>query len=332
MLCATAAAADEGDRLERFRRLALTSQGLALADDELPDAYREMYALVDEEIIESLATGSVFASPAFLQDRLDGFSEVWGAAALGVIGVGPLVVGTFQFSDASAANTVRIYGPLRGEVALLTTVHREGRPIVSPLRPGPDGAAQFVSAWEGAPSGRGTRRLRVELWRQTGDAVRMVWSTAQQYAEDLVVRNWSLREGVLRVRYELRYPGWTPGCAAQTESEDAWRLSPTRTTFVLAGRAPHHAWHRELRAAVARLLGALASGDRRTIVALVPDALVRRQLPARLGAEPACDAPDDPANPRRVSVAASDRGSPWELVWERVGVRWRLIAASPVLQ
>ena len=324
--------AAEPDRLDRFRELALARQDTGQPDAESPDAYREMYALLDEEIVESLATGGVFASPGFLQERLDGFSEAWGAAALGVVGVGRLVVGAFQLSDAPGVNSVRVYGRLGGEAVLLATVHREGRPVVLPLPPAPDGAPQFLAAWEGPSTGRGTRALRIELLRPRGDGVRTAWSTAEQYPEGLLARAWSLREGQLRLRYELRYPGWTPGCAAQTEGEDVWRLAPGGGGFVRAGRIQHRAWHRELRAAVARLLVALAAGDRAAVAALAPDAALRRRLPARLAPEPACDAPDDDTSPRRVSVAARGERSPWELTWERAGARWRLVAASRVLQ
>ena len=51
------------DRLERFRELAQSRQRLLQLDgDAAADAYREMYALLDEEIVENLATGGPFAS------------------------------------------------------------------------------------------------------------------------------------------------------------------------------------------------------------------------------------------------------------------------------
>src|SRR5574341_1247310 len=64
------------DRLERFRELALTRQSrVPTGVDVVAEAYREMYALLDEEIVENLASGGLFASPGFLQDRLDAFGE-----------------------------------------------------------------------------------------------------------------------------------------------------------------------------------------------------------------------------------------------------------------
>jgi len=81
---AGASAADPADRLDRFRELAASQLGLAqLLESQPPaDAYREIYALLDDEIVESLGSGGVFASLEFLQDRLDAFAEVWGGASL----------------------------------------------------------------------------------------------------------------------------------------------------------------------------------------------------------------------------------------------------------
>src|SRR5437762_3042777 len=250
------------DRLDRFRELALTRQSRAETGAEpTADAYREMYALLDEEIVESLASGGPFASPGFLQDRLDAFGDAWGGAMLGVVGVDRLVVGAFQLADAPGVSTVRVYGRLRGEAALLATIHREGQPVVYPATPAPGGAPQFVTAWEGAPTGRGARALRLELARQVGDSVSVVWSTAELFPDGLSARSYSVRPTEIRVRYELRYPGWTPGCEVQTEAEDFFRLVPETGVFTRAGRTYHRAWHRELRAAVARLLEALGRGD-----------------------------------------------------------------------
>src|SRR5438128_715233 len=226
------------DRLDKFRELALIWQGRVETGAELTaDAYREMYALLDEEIVESLTSGGPFASPGFLQDRLDAFGSVWGGTTLGVVGVDPLVVGAFQLADATDVNTVRVYGRLHGEAALLGTLHREGRPVVHRAASAPGEAPQFVAAWEGAPSGRGTRALRLEL----------------------------------------------------------------------------------------------ARGDQATRAERVPDATLRRRLPATLRAEPACDAPEGGPIPRTVSVAASEARAPWELVFQRTARGWRLTRATQVL-
>src|SRR5207237_4056918 len=120
------------DRLERFR--ALVSDRLSAAQildaGASAEAYREAYALLDEEIVESLGSGSVFASVGFLQERLDAFSDAWGGAAVRVVRLGRLTVGVFQLGERAVANTVRVYGRLRDEAALLTTLAREGRPAL----------------------------------------------------------------------------------------------------------------------------------------------------------------------------------------------------------
>src|SRR2546428_1188897 len=220
---------------------------------------------------------------------------------------------------------------LRGEAALHATIHREGQPVVYPAAPAPDGAPQFVTAWEGASSGRGTRALRLELARQAGDSVRVVWSTAELFPQGLVARSYTVRPKEIRVRYELRYPGWTPGCDAQTEGEDVYRLATDTGVFARPTRTYHQPWHQELHAAVWRLLEALGVGDEATLAALVPDARLRRRLPPELRAEPACDAPEDGPTPRTVSVPASEGRAPWELVFRRTADGWRLTRATQVL-
>src|SRR5882672_10370500 len=99
LLAATgpAVAADGGDRLDRFRELAASRLGLAqIADTESSaDAVREIYAVLDDEIVESLASGGPFASVAFLQDRLDSFAEAWGGASLRLVRAGGVLIGAF---------------------------------------------------------------------------------------------------------------------------------------------------------------------------------------------------------------------------------------------
>lgn len=323
--------ADAVDRLDRFRELAATRLGLAQTGAvDGPDSYRETYGLLDEEIVENLASGGVFASPAFLQDRLDAFMEVWGGAALRVLRVGPLVVGVFHLGDAPGGNAVHVYGPLGGEPALLTILSRDARPVVHRSAPARDGSPQFLVAWEGAPSGRGTYALRLDLARQRGDTVHVVWTTGALFPDGLVARAHSVREGQIAVRYELRYPGWTPGCEGQTEAEDVFRFVPARDSVMRVSHREHNAWHRDLHASVARLFDAIREGDRSTLATLVLDRDLVNRLPARLRPEPACDATDG-ANPEKVSVAATGEREPWQLTFSRTGARWRLSAAAPVI-
>jgi len=223
---------------------------------------------------------------------------------------------------------VRVYGPLRDEAALLATLYREGRPSVLPLAGAAD--PQFLATWEGAPSGRGTRPLRVDLVSAHADGVRVTWSTASLFPEGLYVRAWAVRPSEIRLRYELHYPGWTPGCEGQTEQEDVYRLAPASGTITRVSRQQHNAWHRELHAAVARLFAALAEGDEPALASVVPDAALRARLPA-LAPEPACDAADGVRETVSIAATSVDR-RPWSLTFRRAGSRWRLTAAAPVLQ
>ena len=327
--CAVAAARGAADRLERFRDLARTRLGLAeIVDPENPaEAYRDIYALLDEEIVESLASGGVFASVEFLQDRLDAFGEAWGGAHIRLGRVGRMLVGAFRLTDGPAGNSIRLYGRLRDEAALLATMYRQGRPTVHPLPPAGDGA-QFLAAWEGALSGRGTRELRIDLVRLRDDGVQIAWSTAALFPDGLYARSYAVRPPEIRLRYELHYPGWTPGCEGQTEQEDVYRIAPGAAVVTRTSRQQHNAWHRELHATVAGLLSALAAGDDAAVAVLVPERDLRARLPS-LTAEPACDAAD--AARDVVSIAASGpEGRPWNLTFRRAGTRWRLTGAAPV--
>jgi hypothetical protein len=326
LAAARARAGGASDRLERFRELASSRLALGDLDADPAEAYRDIYALLDDEIVDSLASGGVFASSEFLQDRLDAFGDAWGGAQFLLTRLGPLVIGAFRLTDAGGGNSIRVYGPLRDEAALLATLYREGRPSVTPLG---GGEPQFLAVWEGTPSGRGTRPLRIDLVRAYADGVRVSWSTASLFPDGLYARAWAIRGGDVRLRYELHYPGWTPGCDGQTEQEDVYRLVPAQATLVRVSRQQHNAWHREMHAAVARLFAALAEGDEPAVAAVVPDPALRARLPA-LHAEPACDAPD---GRETVSIAAADaERRPWSLTFRRTGVRWRLSAAAPVLQ
>jgi hypothetical protein len=326
-----AVAIEPSDRLDRFRELATSQLGLAQIDaDPSADAYREIYAVLDDEVVENLAAGGPFASLDFLQDRLDAFAEAWGGATLRLVRAGGLLVGAFVLDERSAANSVRVYGRLAGEgPALLTALYREGRPSVYVL-PGAREGGALVAAWEGAPSGWGMRPLRVDLLRRDGDGVRVVWSTAELFADGLLARSWSVRGGDVRIRYEVRYPGWAPGCDGQTEQEDVYRVASAAAVVRIA-RQEHDAWHRDLHAAVGRLVSALAAGDETTLTALVPDRTLRSLLPSTLRLEPACDAREG-AGGDAVSVAAAAGRQPWVLTFRRVGARWRLTGASRVLQ
>lgn len=324
-------AAGPPDRLERFRDLArhrlaaLQLDGAARSTED----EREIYALLDEEVVQNLASGGLFASAGFLQERLEGFAEAWGGASFRVLRLGSLIVVASSLGEGGA-NSVRVYGDLAGEPALLAAVRRVGRPTLHPLPTAARVPAQFLVAWEGAASGRGTRELRLELLRLRAEDLTVAWSTADIFPDGLLARGYRVRGVDATIRYELHYPGWTPGCDGQTEGEDVYRFVAERGTFVRASRRRVNDWHVRLHETVGRILAALATGDRGRLAALVPDPRLRNALPARLDRDAACDA-RDPGGP--VSVAAvADARTPWTLTFLNAGEQWRLTAAGPMLQ
>jgi hypothetical protein len=324
------------DRLDRFRELARAGLTTTVAAGAAPvhRLDRELYELLDGEIVDSLASGGVFASEAFLQDRLDAFNEAWGGAALRVIKTGQVVVAAVRLADPTGASSVRVYGGGRGVAALLAAIERDASPTLYPMPAAAGGGAQFAVLWEGPTSGRGTTPVRVDLVRQTGAAVETVWSTADLLGDDLETWSYALHGSELSLRYELRYAGWVPGCEGQTEQEDLYRYVPARGTFALAERRLHQAWHRQFHAAVDRFFAALRAGDARSLARLVPDPRVRAGLPAAgLEPEAACDAVQG-ASPATVSVPAALRptGRPWALTFRRHGSGWRLVGAGPVIE
>ena len=333
LLSALSVSAAQHDRLERFRTLAAARLTLVGTDDgeRAQEALREIYAILDEEIVESLQSGSVFTSLPFLQDRLDGFADAWGGASFRLRRFGRMTVGTFQLVEGGPGNSVRVYAEAHGEAQLQHAFVRDGQPALYPLGAGGLTPALIV-AWEGWPANAGVRLLRLELLRPRADDVTVVWDTAPLYPEGLFARDWGIRGNELRIRYELRYPGWSPGCESQTEQEDLYRLAPDGATLTRVARRQYNAWHQALHRSVSGLFAALAAGDRASLATLVPDAGLRRRLPATLAAEPVCDAPDAAADPGAVSVAAveSER-RPWALTWRRAGTRWHLVSATPVL-
>ena len=186
---------------------------------------------------------------------------------------------------------MRVYGRLGGEAALLTTLSREGRPTVYPWCAGAGRRGAVRRRLGGPATGQGIRRLRLDLVRQQGDGVRVVWSTTDLFPDGLMARAVRVRGAEIRVRYELRYPGWAPGCEGQTEQEDVFRLRSTAGALVRRVARQHNGWHRELHAAVARARSTRwPRATRRRLAALVPDLQVRRRLPATLRPEAACDA------------------------------------------
>lgn len=321
------------DRLERFRQLAtsrLSTLDLSGSDSSF-EPLREIYALLDEEIVESLEAGSVFASEGFLQDRLDAFTEAWGGSSFRILSLvrGNLIVGSFQLSPGPWGNSVRVYRRAGNRAELLTAIHRDGIPQLSLLPSTRAGQGQFLAVWVGPPSPRGTPAIRIELWRQDGERVRAVWSTADLIGLDLYAVAYEVRGHEVVVRYEARYPGWKPGCDGQTEQEDHYRYAPASETLVLVRRHVHNGWHRELHAAVERLLDALRRGDERVLAALGLPPELHRRLPGSLEREPACDVRDGASVPL-VTVSATVPGDPrpWAFRFRHTRDGWRLDGAE----
>lgn len=316
------------DRLERFRRLAasrLAALGV-FGGDPATEVFREIYELLDDEILENLDVGSVFASQGFLQVRLDAFSEVWGGSTFQILVLpgGGLTVGSFQLSPNTRGNSVRVYGRNGGRGELLRTIFREGVPHLYAMPPTKAGEVQFLVVWVGPPTPRGTTALRVELWRRQHGRLRVAWSLAESLGPEAYARDYAVRGQQLGVRYEVRYRGWRPGCAGQTEHEDLYRYDPASGRFILASRRVFNGWHRELHARVARLFAALRGHDRDVLAEMGLDPLPRG-LPDRLEPEPACDILEGPS-PQVATVTATNPGDPhpWAFHFRRSSQGWEL--------
>jgi hypothetical protein len=333
------------DRLERFRDLGrrISEPGETSESVDAEAIVREMFALADAEIVDNLRSGGPFASPAFIQERLDAFTATWGGASfrvhrLGATGAAaPLTLGVFGVPGSAPQGSVRGYGRgPDGEIALIAAVTRKGVPGIHDWPAARDGAAQFAASWLGPASGRGGRPLTIEIWRHGGGAMERVWTSATPYPDGLWALGFAIRREEISVRYEPRYPGWKPGCEGQTEQVDVYRRDARRDGVALAARRVLNGWHRDLHGAVGRLITALAAGDQATVAALVPARTLRTRLPRHLGLEPACDQPGAGSPPASAVVAATEerdgRMIPWSLVWRRAPGGWHLSGADHVLQ
>ena len=334
---APAGAAPASDRLERFREIArarlaeVEDTGRALD----PDVQGEIDALLDDEVLDSLKAGGPYASVAFIRERLESFTDAWGGASLTIQDLGDgLLVGRFRLSARGVGNSVRLYRAARGTVGLLRAWREGGVPEVYRWSAPSGGGVEFLLAWSG-DAGPRSWPLRLELWRMRGGTLTPAWRSVDQYSDGLWVSFAEVGAGRITLRRELRYPGWKPGCEGQTEQEDRYRRGPGGG-LLLTGRQVFDGWHRELQRSATRFFAALAAGDGRTLVELVPDAAVRLRLPKGLVAEAACDA-QNPDTPGTVVVAAavmlpSGVRSPWSLWWGRSRMGWRLTGAAAVLE
>jgi hypothetical protein len=323
------------DRLDRLREIAgRYAEGV---DQEAEAALlSRLFDVVDAEVGENLASGAPFSSVAFIQERLDAFSDAWGGASFKVVDAGrekgdAALLGLFTVTRGEPRGSLRFYRPSRGQPALLAAVTHQG---LVEAREWP-GARQFLVSWSSPEAGAANRTLYLELWRfPPGAGPSRVWVGADTFPEGLRPGGLAVRAGQLVVRYDARYPGWKPGCADETEEEDVYRPAPRGAGLVRVRRRVVNGWHRELQSAVTRLYAALGADDRRALVDLVADPPLRERLPRDLRAEPVCDE-KDPGAPGAVIVAATrehdGRRVPWSLTWRRSPRGWRVAAASPVL-
>ena len=335
-LCAAPALAAT-DGLEDFRDLAAR-----LGSTPSEETVSALYRLVDDEIVENLRGGGIFASPDFIQERLEGFNSAWGGARfrvlrLGVEGPRALTVALYGLNGIEGPGSVRVFTGTGAAAALTRTITHPGAPEAFAWPSARDGSPQLALTWAGAAVAARRYPLRVDVWRAGPAGVSRTWSTELAYPEGLRAADWRLGVGEIVLRYDLRYPGWKPGCDGQTEQEEVFRQGSDGIASVR--RQTINAWHRELSREVTRFFAAVESGDRRALAELVPDASLRARLPGGLVPEPACDVASA-ETPNSVMVAATqerpDHGaairSPWSLVWNRQPRGWRLAGAAPVLQ
>ena len=330
------------DRLERFRTVAREHVAAAVDAAERERAVRDLYELVDAEVLESLRGDEPFSSLVFIRERLDGLMEAWGGATLRVLRIpaarrrGPLTVGLYSLTGVEGSGSLRLYTGTGAGAALAASSTQDGLLDAQVWPAGPDRVARVLALWSGPPAAHGLRALRGELWEgHERDRVERVWSTVTQWPDGLLVSDWRTQPGELVVRHQPHYPGWKPGCVDQLEQEDHYRLAASGG-LTLARRQVTNAWRRDLGAAAEGLFRALAGDDARALAQLVPAAALRARLPRRLVAEPVCEQ-IGAAGPRGpVTVAATEvrdgRRVPWALSWTRRPAGWRLSGARAVLE
>ncbi len=112
-LAGTATAAGPSDRLDHFRDLARTYAETPEHGVDGP-LLSELFRIVDAEIADNLRSGEPFSSTAFIQSRLDAFSDEWGGASFkvtepsGGVRRAP-VIGLFTLTYGEPRSSLRIY-------------------------------------------------------------------------------------------------------------------------------------------------------------------------------------------------------------------------------
>src|SRR5215468_1042447 len=163
ILTESAFAASVSDRLDRFRELARRMAGAPERGMNGP-LVSELWAIVDAEVGDNLRSGEPFASTAFIQSRLEAFSDEWGGASFKVMDADAttrsLLVGMFTLTQGEPRSSLRIYDRAG---ALVAAASHEGQLEFRPWSTA--GARLFLAKWTGAQTGAEARTLYIELWR-----------------------------------------------------------------------------------------------------------------------------------------------------------------------
>ena len=330
------------DRLDRFRAVAREQLMTATDAPARERAVRDLYELVDAEVLDSLRGDEPFSSVVFIRERLDALMEAWGGATLRVVRIpaagrrAPVTVGLYSLVGVEGSGSLRLFVGSGPGASLAAASTHDGLLDAQVWPAGPDRIARILALWGGPPAAHGVRTLHGELWQaREPDRVERAWSTTTREPEGLAVTEWRTQPGELVVRYQPHYPGWKPGCVDQMEQEDHYRLAADGALAV-ARRQVINAWRRDLGVAADVLFRAIERADARAVARLVPAAAVRARLPAVLVAEPVCEQ-IGPAGARGpVTMAATEvrEGGrvPWALSWTRSPSGWRVSSARPVLE
>ncbi len=249
-----------------------------------------------------------------------------------LVRVGRLMVGAFQMSDAPGVNSVRVYGRLGGEAALLTTLSREGRPTrlsvgAGARRPRPvrrrlgrarHGPRHPQPAPRPRPPARRRPPGRLVVDRpvsRRADGARVL-GARQRDPRALRARLSRSRTRAARDRPRPKTCSAPRRRAAR--SSVARRASSTAGIESFGRRWPSSStrWRRV---------------TRRAWRSSCPTSTFAVGFRPACGPTPHATRADSAANPQSVSVAATAERTPWALTFQRGGARWRLVAAGPVL-
>lgn len=327
------AASHSADRLDLFRELVAARLAPAQQDGTAPnpEVLRGLEELLDEEILENLNSGAPFASEAFIQERLEGFSGEWGWGSFEAmrLTVAPSVfVASVRPLERGEGSSVRFYLPRGGRYTVGHVVQRDASPLIREMPPAGGNSAQLLLVWLGARSGQETVPASLELVRLSGETGRTVWSSRELFPDGLDVFDLSIGAEEVTVRYPGPYAGRKPGCKGQTERIDTFRYDRVKETMVLGTRRQTNGWHQELyEGTVHPLLDALKRGSASRLATLVPSAELRRRLPAGLELLSVCDESEPPSSPTEVHISvepSSGQPSPLTLLFKKSQRGWVL--------